>query len=81
MSTTGAQRYLIDTERPAASLYCTAPEGDGYIITLLHRAATNTSELLILPAQDIAGDPAAVLVVPRRVPGGFMGALSPGRVG
>jgi carotenoid cleavage dioxygenase-like enzyme len=50
-----------------------APEGDGYIITLVYRAATNTSELLILDAQDIAGEPAAVLKLPRRVPGGFHG--------
>jgi len=45
-----------------------APEGDGYIISVVYRAATNTSELLILHAQDIAGEPAAVLKVPRRVP-------------
>ena len=50
-----------------------APEGDGYIIALVYRAATNTSELLILDAQDIAGEPAAVLKLPRRVPGGFHG--------
>src|SRR5947209_977832 len=31
--------------------------GDGYIIVLVYRAATNTSELLILNAQDIAGEP------------------------
>jgi carotenoid cleavage dioxygenase len=44
-----------------------APEGDGYIISVVYRAATNSSELLILNAQDIAGEPAAVLKVPRRV--------------
>ena len=48
-----------------------APEGDGYIISVVYRAATNTSELLILNAQDIAGEPAAVLKVPRRVPARF----------
>jgi carotenoid cleavage dioxygenase len=47
-----------------------APEGDGYIISVVYRAATNTSELLILNAQDIAGEPAAVVKVPRRAPGG-----------
>jgi carotenoid cleavage dioxygenase len=45
-----------------------APEGDGYIISVVYRAATNTSELLILNAQDIAGEPAAVLKMPRRGP-------------
>ena len=55
-----------------------APEGDGYIITVVYREATNASELLILNAQDIAGKPAAVLKVPRRVPGGFHGNFVPG---
>jgi carotenoid cleavage dioxygenase-like enzyme len=55
----------------------TAPEGDGYIISLVHRAASGTGELLILNAQDIAGEPAAVLKVPRRVPAGFHGNFVP----
>lgn len=55
----------------------TAPEGDGYVISLAYRAATNTSELLILNAQDIAGEPAAVLKLPRRVPAGFHGSFVP----
>jgi carotenoid cleavage dioxygenase len=50
-----------------------APEGDGYLIVLVHRAATNHSELLILNAQDIAAKPEAVLKLPRRVPAGFHG--------
>jgi carotenoid cleavage dioxygenase len=50
-----------------------APEGDGYIITLVYRAATDTSELLILNAQGIAGEPAAVLKLPRAVPVGTHG--------
>jgi len=45
-----------------------APEGDGYILAVVYRAATDTSELLILNAQDIAGEPAAVLKMPRHVP-------------
>lgn len=50
-----------------------APEGDGYVIALVYRAAVNASELLILSAQDIAGEPAAVLKLPRCVPAGFHG--------
>jgi carotenoid cleavage dioxygenase-like enzyme len=50
-----------------------APKGDGYIIALVYRTATNASELLILSAQDIVGEPAAVLKLPRRVPPGFHG--------
>jgi carotenoid cleavage dioxygenase len=52
-----------------------APEGDGYVIALVHRAATNTGELLILHAQDIAAEPATVLKVPRRVPCGTHGSF------
>lgn len=55
-----------------------AAEGDGYVIALVHRGATNCSELLILNAQDIAGKPEAVLKVPRRVPQGFHGNWAPG---
>jgi carotenoid cleavage dioxygenase len=55
----------------------TAPEGDGYIITLIYRAASDTSELLILAAQDIAGEPAAVLKLPRPVPAGAHGSFVP----
>lgn len=54
-----------------------APEGDGYIVALVYRAATNTSELLILHAQDITADAAAVLKLPRRVPAGFHGSFVP----
>jgi carotenoid cleavage dioxygenase-like enzyme len=53
------------------------PEGDGYIIALVYRAATNTSELLILDAQTIAGEPAAVLKLPRPVPVGIHGNFVP----
>ncbi|HVX09687.1 MAG TPA: carotenoid oxygenase family protein [Pirellulales bacterium] len=54
-----------------------APEGDGYLLSLIYRGATNTSELLILDAQDIAGEPVALLKLPRRVPAGFHGNFVP----
>ncbi|MBI1360605.1 MAG: carotenoid oxygenase [Alphaproteobacteria bacterium] len=50
-----------------------ADEGDGWLLAIVHRAAENRSDFLILNAQDIAGDPAAVLELPRRVPAGFHG--------
>jgi carotenoid cleavage dioxygenase-like enzyme len=56
----------------------TAPEGDGYLIVLLYRAETNTSDLLILEAQDIKGPPVATLHMPRRVPSGFHGNWAAG---
>jgi carotenoid cleavage dioxygenase-like enzyme len=51
-----------------------APEGDGWILAVVHRAAKNLSELQILNAQDIAGEPEAVLEAPVRVPAGFHGS-------
>jgi carotenoid cleavage dioxygenase-like enzyme len=50
-----------------------AAQGDGYIIALVYRAFAKTSELLILHAPDIAGEPTAALKLPRRVPAGFHG--------
>jgi carotenoid cleavage dioxygenase-like enzyme len=57
-----------------------APEGDGYVIALVYRAATNKSELLILDALDIAGEAAAVLKLPRAVAGGTHGNFVPASV-
>jgi carotenoid cleavage dioxygenase len=54
-----------------------APEGDGWVIALLYRAAENRSDLLILNAEDIAGAPEAVLELPCRVPVGFHGSWVP----
>ena len=41
---------------------------------MVHRAAEDRSDLLILDAQDIAGEPEAVLELPVRVPAGFHGS-------
>lgn len=51
-----------------------APEGDGWVLAVVHRARENRSDLLILNAQDIAAEPEAVLELPCRVPAGFHGS-------
>jgi carotenoid cleavage dioxygenase-like enzyme len=51
-----------------------APEGDGWILALVYRAAQQRSDLLILNAQDIGGEPEAILELPCRVPAGFHGS-------
>jgi carotenoid cleavage dioxygenase-like enzyme len=51
-----------------------AAEGDGWVLAVVHRARENRSDLLILNAQDIAGEPEAVLELPCRVPAGFHGS-------
>jgi carotenoid cleavage dioxygenase-like enzyme len=51
-----------------------AAEGDGWIMAVVHRAAQNRSDVLILDAQDIAGEPQASLELTTRVPAGFHGS-------
>jgi carotenoid cleavage dioxygenase len=48
-----------------------APEGDGWILTILFRPRTDTSELAVFDALDVAAGPIALAPVPRRIPFGF----------
>ena len=50
-----------------------APEGDGFLLALCHRAAQNRSDLLVLDAQNLDTDPLATVQLPHRVPYGFHG--------
>jgi carotenoid cleavage dioxygenase len=51
----------------------TAPEGEGWLLAVAYRGRENTSELLVLNAQDVAAGPVASAKLPRRVPFGFHG--------
>jgi carotenoid cleavage oxygenase len=55
----------------------TAQEGDGWVLTLVHQAGTNNSDLYVLNAQDICGEPQAIVQLPQRVPAGFHGNWIP----
>jgi carotenoid cleavage dioxygenase len=46
-------------------------EGDGYVLTFVYDAASDTSALEVLGAQDVAAGPIASVPLPRRVPYGF----------
>jgi carotenoid cleavage dioxygenase len=50
-----------------------APEGQGWLMTLVYSADTGSSALHILNAEDLGGDPQAVVHLPQRVPAGFHG--------
>jgi carotenoid cleavage dioxygenase-like enzyme len=50
-----------------------APEGAGYLLSLVFRPGERRSDLLILDAEHVAGDPLAVVRLPHRVPAGFHG--------
>ncbi|MBV8592994.1 MAG: carotenoid oxygenase family protein [Caulobacteraceae bacterium] len=54
-----------------------APAGDGHLLAVVYRGDTDSSELLVLDAADIAAGPVAVGAVPRRVPYGFHGNWRP----
>ncbi|MGV4930198.1 carotenoid oxygenase family protein [Streptomyces sp. BHT-5-2] len=53
------------------------PGGPGWLITYVHDAATDTSDLVILDAEDITAGPVATVSLPRRVPYGFHGNWLP----
>ena len=57
-----------------------AEEDQGFVLSLVYDAERETSNLLVLHAQDFTGDPVAVVHLPVRVPYGFHGnwATDPG---
>ena len=55
-------------------------EDDGYLMTYIYDEGKNTSELVILEAQDMAAPPLAQIHLPVRVPYGFHGNWVPDNV-
>jgi len=65
----GSDRYcgeLVFAPRPDATA-----ENDGWLLTFVHDESANQSELLILDAQNLDGEPVARVLLPQRVPYGF----------
>jgi carotenoid cleavage dioxygenase-like enzyme len=54
-----------------------APEGDGFLLAVVHRAVENRSDLCVFDAADIAQGPIATAHLPTRVPFGFHGNWRP----
>ncbi|WP_322089658.1 carotenoid oxygenase family protein [Burkholderia sp. BCC1999] len=52
-------------------------EDDGWLLVMVYRAATDTSDVVILDARAIDAEPVATVHLPRRVPAGFHGAWVP----
>jgi carotenoid cleavage dioxygenase len=52
-------------------------EDDGWIMSYVHDATTDTADVVILDAQDFSGDPVATVHLPQRVPFGFHGNWVP----
>ena len=52
-----------------------APEGDGYILTVVNRVQANLAELLILDTKDWEGEPVARVKLPFNLPMSFHGCF------
>lgn len=51
-----------------------AAEGEGWLMSYVYNKTTDTSDLVILDAQDVAAEPVATVHLPVRVPFGFHGS-------
>lgn len=54
-----------------------APEGDGWLVAVVYRGASNTSDFVVLDANDLAKGPVGTARLPVRVPFGFHGNWMP----
>ena len=54
-----------------------AQEGEGYLISILYRAAENRSDLAVFRAEAVEEGPVALAELPHRVPHGFHGNWRP----
>jgi carotenoid cleavage dioxygenase len=50
-----------------------APEGDGFVLSVIFRGAENRSDLAVFDAQKVANGPVALVHLSHRVPAGFHG--------
>ncbi|WP_375494336.1 carotenoid oxygenase family protein [uncultured Nostoc sp.] len=67
----GQGRYggeAVFAPRPGATA-----EDDGWLITFVHDEGEDTSELVVVNAQDVTTEPVARVIIPQRVPYGFHG--------
>ena len=64
-----------DSEVPGEHVFAADRNGlnedDGWLLSIVSDRATNTSELVVLDARDVAAGPVARVHIPRRVPIGF----------
>ena len=54
-----------------------APEGDGWLMSMVYDRSTDRSELVVLDTADFTGEPVATVHLPVRVPHGFHAAWIP----
>jgi carotenoid cleavage dioxygenase len=54
-----------------------ASEGDGWLVAVVYRGETDTSDFVVFDATDVSAGPIAAAKLPRRVPYGFHGNWMP----
>ena len=73
------QEMVFVPRQPDAAIDDPSNEDDGWIMSYVHDANTDTADVVILDAQDFTGDPVATVHLPQRVPFGFHGNWVPTR--
>ncbi len=67
--------------KPGEGVFVADPDGTeedaGWVMTYVHDAATDTSDLVIVDAQSFSGPAVATVHLPRRIPFGFHGSFVP----
>ncbi|GAA2816464.1 carotenoid oxygenase family protein [Kitasatospora paracochleata] len=63
--------------RPAGTDGAADSDGPGWLMTYVHDAATDRSDLVVLDADDLTAPPVATVHLPARVPYGFHGSWLP----
>ncbi|NDH10262.1 MAG: hypothetical protein EBY44_00710, partial [Actinobacteria bacterium] len=71
------QEMVFVPRDPNASIDDPSNEDDGWIMSYVHDATTNTANVVILDAQNFSGEPIATVHLPQRVPFGFHGNWVP----
>ena len=80
---TGArQRYAVPPgDQNSEPVFVPRPgardEDDGWVLACVYRQASDTSDVVVLDARDVAAGPLATVRLPRRIPAGFHGAWLP----
>ena len=67
----------IFVPRSGSTSPASASEDDGWLLVCIYKAATHTSQLVILDASNVTDEPQAVVHLPQHIPAGFHGAWIP----
>jgi len=74
---TSAEHVFGDGRVPGEAVFVPAERGEGWLLTYVHNAATDRSDLVVLDAGNVAAAPVATVHLPQRVPAGFHGNWLP----